>query len=70
MGAVTCGELKKNPALECGWLKAGVGDGSWTSLIPMLAQMGVLLSAEDVTLGLEGNILQASTAARLFGGAG
>ena len=66
IGAVTCGALKNMPPVK-GWVKEGVGDGSWTSLIPMVAQMGVVLESVDVTLGLEGRTLHASTAGRLPG---
>jgi hypothetical protein len=63
MGAVTGGELQKKPAVEWGWVKAGVGD---KSLMVIGAQMGLVFeSADDVTLGLEGSTRHESTAARL-----
>src|SRR4051812_5691784 len=53
------------PAVEYGWLKDGVGDGSCTSAMLMLAQMEALLESADdaVTLGLEGSTRHESTGA-------
>jgi hypothetical protein len=63
------GELKKNPAEEKGWLNDGVGDGSCTSCMVMLAHIGVLLESADVdvTLGLDGSTRQDSTGAGTAG---
>jgi hypothetical protein len=51
-------------AVVKGWLNDGVGDGSWASLIPMVAHSVTLESADVAdTLGLDGSTLHASTGA-------
>ena len=57
------------PAVEYGWLKAGGGDGSCTSLIPMGTQIDLVESAEvEATPGFDGRIFQVSTGAGIVAG--